>query len=225
MLIYRDYSKKSTRPSGPKYKKEYKNNIKLSSFLKQALIGLILGDVFVSRIKSHYNTRLVFYLSKDKHSDYLNYLYFLFEPYVGTEPKSTNRKPDKRTGLTYDSLIFKTLAFPCFNEFYQLFYPNGVKIVPTNISEYLTEISLAFWIKDDGGKNSVGDLLLHTNSYTLEEVELLISVLKNKFNLNCKVSKRRPNQWAILITKRELFKIRGLVSNFIHYSMDYKICD
>jgi len=38
---HRYYSKKSIRPSGPKYKKEYKDKMKLSSFLKQALIGLI----------------------------------------------------------------------------------------------------------------------------------------------------------------------------------------
>jgi hypothetical protein len=141
--------------------------------------------------------------SKEKHSDYLNYLYSLFEPFVGTEPTSTNRKPDKRTGFKYDSLIFKTLAFPCFNEFHELFYPDGVKIIPSNISEYLTEFSLAFWIMDYGGKNTYGDLLLHTNSNTLEEVELLVSVLNQKFHLVCKVSQRRPNQWAILIPKRE----------------------
>lgn len=129
-----------------------------------ALIGLILGDVHVSRSKPQHNTRLVFDQSKDKHSDYLNYLYNLFESFVGTEPKSTNfpgplgpgsfvigpsgpdtnRKPDKRTGLTYDSLIFKTLVLPCFNEYHELFYPNEVKIIPNNISDYLTEVSLAF---------------------------------------------------------------------------------
>jgi hypothetical protein len=30
---------------------------------------------------------------------------------------------------------------------------------------------------DDVSQNTYGDLLLHTNSYTLEEVELLVSVL------------------------------------------------
>jgi len=146
--------------AGAKYKKEYKDQMKLSPFLKQALIGLILGDVHASRPKAHYNTRLVFDQvprsqcnrdwdrAKEEHSDYLNYLYSLFEPFVGTEPTSTNRKPDKRTGLKYDSLIFKTLAFPCFNEFHELFYPDGVKIIPSNISELFTEVSLAFLIMD-----------------------------------------------------------------------------
>ena len=104
-----------------------------------------------------------------------------------------------------------------------MFYPNGKKIIPLNIEEYLTEISLAFWIMDDGGKNTHGDLILHTNSYTLKEVELLISVLNNKFNLSSKIYKRRTNQWAIRIPKKELPKVRKLVSNYIHSSMEYKI--
>jgi hypothetical protein len=41
---HRYYSKKSFRP-----------------FLKQALIGLIIGDVYASRSKAHYTTRLVFW--------------------------------------------------------------------------------------------------------------------------------------------------------------------
>ena len=78
---------------------------------------------------------------------------------------------------------------------------------------------------DDGGKKTHGDLLLQTNSYTLEEVELLVSVLDNKFDLVCKVSQRRPNQWAIWIPKRELHKVRALVSTYIHSSMEYKISE
>ena len=80
-------------------------------------------------------------------------------------------------------------------------------------------------ILDDVSKNTYGDLLLHTNSYTLEEVELLVSVLNQKLHLVCKVSQRRPNQWAILIPKRELHKVRALVSIYIHSSMEYQISE
>jgi len=56
-----------------------------------------------------------------------------------------------------------------------------VKIIPSNISEYL--ILTLKTPPDDGGKTTHGDLLLRTNSYTLEEVELLVSVLNQKSNL------------------------------------------
>lgn len=90
------------------------------------------------------------------------------------------------------------MAFPCFNEFVDLFYPYGVKIVPANIGALLTPVGLAFWICDDGGF-SHGDLFLHTDSYTLEEVQLLVNVLQTKFNLECWETLRRPGQYAICI--------------------------
>ena len=52
-----------------------------------------------------------------------------------------------------------------------------------------------------------------------------MSVLNNKLNLVCKVSQRRPNQWAILIPKRELHKVRALVSIYIHSSVEYQISE
>jgi hypothetical protein len=110
------------------------------------------------------------------------FLYRLFEPFVGTAPRATQRKPDKRTGKTYDSLQFKTLAFPCFNHLRDLFYSQGVKIVPINIGELLDAVGLGFWIWDDGGKTTNGDLDIHTNSFTLEEVKRLVEVLHKNFN-------------------------------------------
>lgn len=220
----RDYLlERGLRSSNIKYSKSYKDNTQLTTLQKKALIGLLLGDVHASRIKAHHNTRLSFDQSKEHHSDYLNYLYELFEPFVGTEPKSTQRKPDKRTGQVYDSMVFKTLAFPCFNEFYELFYSEGKKIISSNISDYLTDVGFAFWIMDDRGKTTNGELLLHTNSYSMEEIELLISVLKNNFDVEGRLRRKITNQWGIIIPKRELDKVRKLTSTYIHDSMKYKI--
>ena len=55
-----------------------------------------------------------------------------------------------------------------------------VKIVPLNISEMLSEISLAYWIMDDGYFDSHGrtkTLLLCTESFTKEECIILKSLL------------------------------------------------
>ena len=64
---------------------------------------------------------------------------------------------DTKTGKTRQNISFTTLALPCFNEFYGLFYANGIKIVPTNIANYITPVSLAYWrrrLPDDGGCQS-----------------------------------------------------------------------
>ena len=64
--------------------------------------------------------------------------------YTLSPPISTNRKPDKRTGKIYNSLIFKTRMLPCFNYLWDLFYIDKVKIIPSNIGLLLTEVALAF---------------------------------------------------------------------------------
>lgn len=145
-----------TRPLGLKYLKAYKKDKKLSRELKEILIGLCLGDLHISKEKPSYNARLSFDQSSSQHSDYLLHLFDLFEPFWGTNPILTNRKPDKRTGLVYNSLRFKTLSFSVFNEFHNLFYKavsedsSQVKIIyrkviPLNLNEYLTGRALAYW--------------------------------------------------------------------------------
>lgn len=114
--------------------------------------------------------------------------------YTLTPPKSTNRKPDKRTGKIYNSLIFKTRMLPCFNYLWDLFYINKIKVVPLNIGDLFTAVGLAFLIMDDGGVGSNGTLNLHTDSYTLSEVNLLIEVLKRNFDINSRKSLKRPGQ-------------------------------
>jgi len=42
---------------------------------------------------------------------------------------------------------------------------------------------------DDGTADRSG-FVLNTNSYTKEEIELLVSILKNKFDLDCSVHTR-----------------------------------
>ena len=73
---------------------------------------------------------------------------------------------------------------PCFNYLGDLFYIDKVKTIPSNIGDLLTEVGLAFWIMDDGGKSSSNQKILHTRSYMFDEVILLQKVLKDNFKLH-----------------------------------------
>jgi hypothetical protein len=72
------------------------------------------------------------------HKDYIYHLYDIFKSYCNSEPKTSNRLADKRTGAIYTRIQFVTVSLPCFNEFYACFYPGGKKKVPLNIGELLT---------------------------------------------------------------------------------------
>ena len=54
---------------------------------------------------------------------------------------------DSRTDKHYSRISFYTLTSPVFTEFYDIFYLNGVKILPPNIGELLTARGLAYFLQ------------------------------------------------------------------------------
>lgn len=55
------------------------------------------------------------------------------------EPTILTRN-DKKRGLITQSLYFRTLAMPCLNYYYDLFYKDKIKVIPRNLDELLTAI-------------------------------------------------------------------------------------
>lgn len=64
---------------------------------------------------------------------------------------------------------------------------------------------------------------MHTNSFTKEEVELLIRILKDNFNLEGTIRIRKNNQYVIYLSTNQIPKIRTLVKDYVHPSMLYKL--
>jgi LAGLIDADG DNA endonuclease family len=86
----------------------------------------------------------------------------------------------------------------------------------------LTPVALANWIMGDGSRNRYG-LVLCTDSYTLENVILLINILIIKYDLNCNLREFRKNQFRIYIQEKSMNKLRLLVKPYMIESMLYKI--
>jgi LAGLIDADG DNA endonuclease family protein len=128
-------------------KKTEKEAIALTSELKDILVGLLLGDLH-GRLR--YGKVSFVFKQGIIHQDYLNHLYGLFSHYCPSPPKIVEGLPDIRTGKIYFSIVFQTYTLPCFIELYNSFYIKGKKIIPLNIEDLLTPISLAYWIADDG---------------------------------------------------------------------------
>jgi len=189
--------------------------------LKQILVGLILGDLNVQKQTKNSNVRLCFKQGL-VHKEYLMHLYELFKTYSPALPKTTNPVADKRTGNTYIGMWFNTYSLPCFNIFYDMFYLDGKKIIPLNIGDMFTPLSLAYLVADDGGFcKSTKRIRLSTNSFTLEEVNLLVAILNNRWNLNCAVYNN--NGHVISIPAKSLPVVQTLLSPVMPSVMLHKI--
>src|SRR5262249_27544917 len=104
------------------------------------------------------------------------------------------------------------------------------KIVPSSIGQYLDAEALAYWIMCDGTKHSSG-LELCTDSFTLEEVQLLISVLacpQSNFGLICSIhNKSNYNSdkvyHRIYIHKESMKLLNSLVLSHMLPEFHYKL--
>jgi hypothetical protein len=76
---------------------------------------------------------------------------------------------------------------------------------------------------DDGGAVSYG-LKLATNSFTLQEVELLCKIINHKYRIVARhVSAGVPNQHLIYIPASSMPTLANIVRPHMHPSMYYKL--
>ena len=99
------------------------------------------------------------------------------------------------SGKKHQSIYFDTLTYEAFNYYH-----------------------------DDGNSDRSG-FILNTNSFTKEEVDLLISTLKNKFDLNCSVHTRnnKVNKPYLIYIKADSWnKFKSLIEPHVipHFSLN-----
>jgi hypothetical protein len=198
-----------------------KQQFSLSEEISGIIVGLILGDLHIRKRKLGVNPCLVFRQGV-VHKDYLLHLYEKFQMYCPQEPQLYNSPPHKLTGISYSSMYFQTYSLPCFAALHALFYPSGKKIVPANIADLFTPLSLSYWIADDGSFHKINKVVtLATHCFSLDEVNLLVGVL-NKWDLKCRVSKDK-NGYVITIPFKSLPVLQSLLKDIMPSMMQYKI--
>lgn len=196
----------------------------LNTIQKESLIGNILGDGYMRRKKITHNPDLTIDQTYPKRTDYVHHLYDIYCNLTLKGPKIVHRKPDKRTEKVYSTIRFRTRALPCLVPIYEMFYnENSRKVIPTNIHEYLTARSLAYWIMDDGHRTVYNQTVLNTNSYTYDEILILQEALMKNFQLRTRTTEKKPGQYLIHIPVRQKVELRDIVLPYMIDSIKYKI--
>ena len=77
---------------------------------------------------------------------------------------------------------------------------------------------------DEGGFTGSG-LKLYTNSFSLEELNLLIVALEKNFSIKATnhISKKENSQYSLYISKNKMSLVRNLVIEHMHQDMLYKL--
>lgn len=206
-------------------------NEPLNNKIIEIIYGSLLGDASAEKRKKGKGTRILFY-QEGSHSDYLYYLHSLIANlgYCNTNiPKIYTRLGKK--GKIRKIIRFSTWTYNQFNDIFNNWYTplynnnnfNGyIKIVPKNIDIYLTPLSLAIWIMDDGGK-VYNSIKLATNCFHYNDVLYLVNILYNKYNIKSTINKTgKINQYNIYILNESMPDLTNLVKPYIIPSMKYK---
>ena len=207
-----------------------KQSLKLTDVQREVIIGTLLGDASMSLRKGKPCYSIKFEQGED-HVDYVNHLYELFEPFVGTPP--TWRWIDK--DKTRRALWFRTYRHDSLIFYWNLFYrspgPQGLrpggeekrKIVSKTIGKLLTPRVLAYWFMDDGNQTSDNKTYyLNTQGFSKHESEMLCELFKEKFNIIASVHKDKES-WRIYVWCESSETFRTLVEPYVISCFDYRL--
>ena len=190
-------------------------------------MGSLLGDAYGDKISGE-GVRIC-YRQSIKHKEYLFWVYLFFykRGYTSNlQPRQYTRtihgKGNK--GKEYSGYSFNTFTFRSFSWIHKMFYSKGKKVVPINIFEFLTPLALAVWTMSSGNFTN-GKIELFTNFCVEKKVEKskLISLLKDRFGLDCSIDIRKQNSYVVIISKESVKSFQDIVSPYIIPTLKYKI--
>lgn len=184
------------------------------------IFGSMLGD---STAEKHGNgTRIIF----QQESNNVEYLMW-FHKFLAERGYCSSVKPKLQTRTAKGGKVrfyyrIRTFTFSNLNWIQEVFYtPEGVKVVPYNIGEFLTPLALAVWIMDDGTTLPSG-LKIATNSFTGQEVKFLCKVIFEKYNLIANPNKD-GDQWVLYVRAVSMPILAKMVKPYMVPSMLRKL--
>lgn len=207
-------------PKIPAYNRIGPHNYDVLCFLHGALLSDAHAEIHGNgvRISFHHSSRQISFL-------YWIQKFLADKGYCNNKPRKVTKQIGKKGNLYY-SLKFHTFTFASFQTLRENFYINNMKKVPQNISVFLSPLSVAVWIMADGHFTGSG-LQLHTDSFSLTDVNFLQQVLQKKYkwnvNVQAKYSKKEHKYNILYIHTESMPNLISVVAPYIEQTITYKL--
>ena len=183
---------------------------------KETLLGTVLGD---ARLEWHGRGVRLTLNHSVKQKSYIEWKRQELEP-LNPSPLFLHAK-----GL-YPFWLFVTRIHPHLEEWWHMFYGNGSKQVPPNISKLLiTPKALAVWFMDDGTIDKrQGSILFETQSYSRSETEILKECLSSNFGIMTSIHQSGIGRGSRLyVPVTESRRLAKIISPYVLPEMRYKL--
>lgn len=188
---------------------------------KDALIGMILGDVYLQKTgKQNARIRLEHSISQ---KEYLEWKISLLKNYFQSSIKTLERT-NTFWNKSYTYVRIQSTSSPEFGKLQRLFYKESLKIFPKNvIALFKNPLSLAIWFMDDGYYYPRDKMsYIYIPYYDQKSLGNLQYCLKQNFDLLPSI-KTKKKGLVLVFNVIETKKLMELIRKFIIPSMFYKI--
>ena len=176
---------------------------------REVIVGSILGDGNIAKMGTKGNA----FLQIAQRNDRISYLIWLADQ-LQPFSRAVHHHCDNVSA-------FGTVCHSDFNYYYDLFWKDGRKTVPSDIVSILSEISLARWFEQDGHLE-VSSSLLCTNCFTVDECNLLLETLKLKFGIEGNISMEKDIYPRLRFKRDGHRKFHTIVDPLLHSCFEYK---
>ncbi len=203
---------------GFSYKENPLNSVSLTSTQSEMCFGSLLGDSYCG-VSCSGNAYLKFAHAENQ-AEYLQWKHQILEPFSMKLHVYKCHHPHR---LPVHEFVTRTGHQ--FISFRKMFYPNGVKIVPTDLS-LLTPLAIAVWYLDDGSVNKRDRrFVFATHCFSDQDVNHLIEKLAS-YNVVGRLTHRNlgDKHYPILVISAQSYEIlRNMMLPYVIPSMAYKI--
>jgi hypothetical protein len=196
--------------------------MKLTKKQKSAIIGMILGDGYLQKTgKSNARLRLE---HKEDHKEYLLWKTSLLPQFFQGKPKMMERVHPV-TLKKYKYVRHQSNSSPILGKLRRIFYPDGKKHIPENLSSLIKDdIAFAIWYYDDGYYSQKAyTTCLYLGKVTPEEAEITQKTLLENFGLKSYIVNKKDKGFVLYFPSSEKEKIKKILQKYYVPIMAYKI--
>lgn len=204
----------------------------LTNYQRQLIVGMLLGDASIPALRRKDKNHLLTFGHTGVQEDYAVWKAEKMVPF--------NRPLDhvmvslaKGQPKIYKRVIFNSMHHPDFTPIRALFYPEGKKIVPANISDLLTLPAIAIWYMDDGSLSRWHTGLgayceFATHSFTHDDQVILVAALEKHCGVNARLTysdspRVGGSGWRLYLPKADSYRFAEIMRPHFHPSMLYKL--
>lgn len=192
--------------------------------LKEIILGCLLGDSSLNSNSDTGNYRTVNFGHSIKQKDYFEYKKQLFGSYFIQEKDAVS---GYGSTILRGKLVTNLNLLSIANDICSI---GGKKTVTKEWADALTPISLAFWYMDDGSISNRENpnlrcrIQFNTQSFSIEEINILIEALRRKYNVNATIGGKDIYKGNIIIIDADnTEKLCSLIAPYVCQSMKYKL--